>query len=130
MYKDITNCGKIYIGGPLRIKRFRTLGLYESIAEMVGKLGFEAYIPHLGTADPEDDIDEREIYRKNIQELADSVCAIFEVSYPSHGVGMEIQYAILNKIPFLCVANEGSVVSKMLVGSIESDQMEFCIGSA
>ena len=116
---------QVYIGSPLRIKEFRDLALCESVASIVSKLGFIPYIPHKDTGDPEKKIDEDALYRKNIQALNDSAFAIFEVTHPSHGVGMEIQYAILNNIPFLCIAEKDSVISKMIRGSVGLSNIEY-----
>ncbi len=114
---------QIYIGGPLRIKKFRNLALYESIANIIQEIGFEPYIPHIETAEPDKKIDENGLYKDNILALHSSLFAIFEITYPSHGVGMEIQYALLNQIPFLCIAKEGATISKMIKGSIDREQL-------
>lgn len=115
----------VYIGGPLRIKKFRNLALYETIANIIRELGFNPYIPHIETADPDKKAYESKIYRENIQALNDSLFAIFEITYPSHGVGMEIQHALSKNIPFLCIAKERAVISKMLIGTIEPFQIEY-----
>jgi nucleoside 2-deoxyribosyltransferase len=111
---------KVYIGGPLRVKRFRNFALYEAIADIIRDLGFNPYIPHIKTAEPDKKVDERQVYRKNMEALSDSSFIIFEVTYPSHGVGMEIQYALMKRIPFLCIAKKGAVISKMIKGSVET----------
>lgn len=116
---------QVYIGSPLRIKEFRDLALCERVTSIVSKLGFIPYIPHKDTGDPDKEIDEDALYRKNIQALNDSAFAIFEVTHPSHGVGMEIQYAILNNIPFLCIAEKDSVISKMIRGSVGLSNIEY-----
>jgi len=114
---------KVYIGGPLRIKKFRNLELYENIANIIDEIGFEPYIPHIETAEPDKKADEKQLYEDNILALHSSSFAIFDVTYPSHGVGMEIQYALLNKIPLVCIAKERGTISKMIKGSIQRDQL-------
>jgi len=116
---------QIYIGGPLRVIKYRDLGLYKTIANIIRDLGFKPYIPHIETADPDKKVDESKLYKENIQALNSSSLAIFEITYPSHGVGMEIEYALSNKIPFLCIAKEGAIISKMLRGSIEPSLLIF-----
>ncbi|RJS78864.1 dTMP kinase [Methanophagales archaeon] len=110
---------QVYIGGPLRIKKFRNLKLYESIANIIYEMGFEPYIPHIETAEPDKEVEENRLYKNNIIALHSSSFAIFDVTNPSHGVGMEIQHALLNKIPFFCIAEKGATISKMIKGSIE-----------
>jgi len=42
---------------------------------------------------------------------------VAEVSTPSHGVGYEIAYAVMQNKPVLCLAREGVKVSKMITGN-------------
>lgn len=114
---------QVYIGGPLRIKKFRNLKLYTFMANTVQELGFKPYIPHIDTAEVDKTVDENKLYQENILALDASSFAIFEITHPSHGVGMEIQYAILNKIPFFCIVRRGVTISKMIKGNINSAQL-------
>lgn len=113
----------VYIGGPLRISKYRNQTLYETIAGIISELGFEPYIPHIQTAVPDEKVDEKRLYDENVGVLSRSSFGIFEVTHPSHGVGMEIQHALLHKIPFLCVAKEGAIISKMVKGSTKRGQL-------
>lgn len=114
---------QVYIGGPLRNKNYRNLAKYMCIAQIVQKLGFKPYLPHIETSEPDIDVEERLVYEKNIKALKNSSLAIFEVTNPSHGVGMEIQFSLSNKIPFLCLKKKGATISKMIRGNMELNQL-------
>lgn len=113
----------VYIGGPLRNKEFRDLEAYMLIAKAIRKMGFDPYIPHMDTARVDTKVGETELYYKNMNALRDASFAVFEISHPSHGVGMELQYALTHKIPFLCLVKKGYPVSKMIQGKIEKNQL-------
>lgn len=113
----------VYIGGPLRIKKYRSLKKYETIAEIIRSLGLMPYLPHFDTGDPEANVDEKQIYKRNIAALDRSILAIFDITNPSHGVGMEIQHALTKKIPFFCVCEKGAILSKMVTGALDSKRI-------
>ncbi len=114
---------RVYIGGPIRNKKFRDLELYTRIADIIRDIGFQPYIPHIDTAQVDMRTDEAQLYRKNVSALNASSFALFEITNPSHGVGMEIQHALANQIPFLCMARKGTKISKMVKGSIKMRQL-------
>lgn len=74
---------------------------------------FGEIIPWFGTG-PVDDV--REIYRYDKGALESSDVVIAEVSYPSHGVGMELMHAIHTGKPIIALAKEGQKVSRMVLG--------------
>jgi len=65
----------------------------------------------------ENSISADEIYRRDIEWLDECDVVIAEISTPSHGVGYEIAYALLNNKPVLCGYQSGRKISKMLEGN-------------
>lgn len=82
---------------------------------------FGELIPWYGTG-PADDV--RDIYRYDKAAVEKSDLIIAEVSYPSHGVGMEIMHAIHLGKPIIAIAQEGKKVSRMVLG-IDYEKFEF-----
>lgn len=63
---------------------------------------------------PVDDM--RIIYNFDIKAVESADIIVAEVSYPSHGVGMEIMHAIHIGKPLIIIAKEGQRVSRMVQG--------------
>jgi nucleoside 2-deoxyribosyltransferase len=78
-------------------------------------------IPWFGTG-PVDDM--RTLYNMDIKAVESADIVIAEVSYPSHGVGMEVMHAIHIGKPVLAIALKGQIVSRMLRG-IDYDKFQF-----
>jgi len=82
---------------------------------------FGELIPWYGTG-PVDDV--RDIYRYDRAAVEKSDLIIAEVSYPSHGVGMELMHAIYLGKPIIAIAQEGKKVSRMVQG-VDYERFEF-----
>jgi nucleoside 2-deoxyribosyltransferase len=78
-------------------------------------------IPWFGTG-PVDDM--RTLYNMDIKAVESADLIIAEVSYPSHGVGMEVMHAVHCGKPVLAIAQEGKMVSRMLRG-IDYEKFRF-----
>ena len=74
---------------------------------------FGEMIPWFGTG-PVKDI--RTIYNTDRKAVESADLIIAEVSYPSHGVGMEIMHAIHIGKPIIAIAQAGKKVSRMVLG--------------
>ena len=112
-----TTIKQVYVGSPLVIPEFRDLNIAELIGGVVEEMGLIPYLPHLQTQHPEDfTISEIDIYHKNMRAIEESLFSIFEVTNPSHGVGMEIEHAHQNYIPFMIIKQRGKKLSKMVIG--------------
>mgnify|MGYP001209393873 CR=1 FL=1 len=63
-------------------------------------------------------VSEREIFERDMSWIRQADCLIAEVSVPSTGVGIEIQYADCLGLPILCLFNKGlgNVLSGMVAG--------------
>ncbi len=70
--------------------------------------------------DYERSISAEEIYSRDIHWLDECDAVVAEVSTPSHGVGYEIAYALLQGKPVLCGYRADKKISKMLEGNSHS----------
>jgi nucleoside 2-deoxyribosyltransferase len=97
----------IYLSGAIAAGR-QKVAIYQQIAEIVHSLGHRIASPQVAdpnvTNDGKDEpTDPREIYQRDMQQLAESDLVIAEVSIPSLGVGYEIATAIHQNKPVLCL---------------------------
>ena len=108
---------RVYVGSPLILKEFRDTNLAELIGDSLKLLGYEPYLPHLDTQHPDHStLSDEEIYSKNMEAVSSSKFCIFEVTNPSHGVGMEIQKAVDSGLPILLFKSGDKRLSKMVSG--------------
>ncbi len=94
--------------------------VYRMIVDELLANGYTVLTASLAAAD----LDAREgvgsdtdVYQRDIAWLDECDLVIAEISTPSHGVGYEIAYALLQGKPVFCLYQEGCVVSKMLTGN-------------
>jgi len=111
---------RIYVSGPLtcQANAQRLKALYEAIADVCQRLGFESYVPHLAS-DPmqHPHLSPQHVYnldRSNVEE-ADIVIAY--VGTPAIGVGQEIEIARQRGIPVILLYETGQIVTRMVRGS-------------
>lgn len=60
---------------------------------------------------------DKERYDRAMKLINDADCIIAEMSSPSTGQGMELQQAIINKIPIIIIARNNSKISSMIKGN-------------
>ena len=117
---------RVYVGSPLILEEFRETNLAELIGNVINQCGFNSYLPHLNTQHPDDSLKpDSWIYEKNMDEVIMSRFCVFEVSNPSHGVGMEIQKAREYNVPYLLLSTGKKRLSKMVKGTINSSEERF-----
>jgi 2'-deoxynucleoside 5'-phosphate N-hydrolase len=98
---------KIYLSGAIAAGR-QKVAIYQQITEIVHTLGHRITSPQVADTNVTDDgkgepADPREIYLRDMRQLAESDVMIAEVSIPSLGVGYEIATAIQQHKPVLCL---------------------------
>ncbi|HEY9605106.1 MAG TPA: XRE family transcriptional regulator [Allocoleopsis sp.] len=105
----------IYISGaltgienPVQVKSF-----YEAIGLLCKDIGFQAYVPHLAT-DPTNnpDVSPRQVFETDKYQVSQSDLVIAYLGVPSFGVGMELAYAEINKIPLILLYERGKNISR------------------
>ncbi len=110
---------KIFFAGSIRggrqliptyryIIRFLISRNYAVISEHVAAEGLEKI---------EAKMSEQEIYEKDANWIEESDCMIAEITVPSIGVGYEICHAVKHQKPVLCVYQEGTKASAMVLGN-------------
>ena len=110
---------KIYFSCSLTGGR-RDEAAYRLIVGHLQARGHEVLTAHL--ADPqvmeyERSVDPAEVFRRDLDWIAECHSLVAEVSTPSHGVGYEIALALGQGKPVLCLHREGAAVSKMILGN-------------
>jgi nucleoside 2-deoxyribosyltransferase len=93
--------------------------LYAALVAHLQALGHSVLTAHLAstTVHTEDgELSPEAVFERDTAWLRDCDAVIAEVSTPSHGVGFEVAYALERGKPILCLAREGTRVSKMLTG--------------
>ncbi|MDK2893002.1 nucleoside 2-deoxyribosyltransferase [Methanohalophilus sp.] len=110
---------KVFLSGSIRGGR-QKLSTYRTMTKIIEELGHEITSYHV--ADPyvekkEVTMPESEIFSRDIHLLDRSDCMVAEVSVASTGVGYEVCSALHRELPVLCVYEEGSMVSAMILGN-------------
>ena len=110
---------KIYVSGaltgiekPAKVKAF-----YEAIGKLCEQVGFQAYVPHLKT-DPIANADAlpRQVFETDKHQVSTSQLVIAYLGTTSFGVGMELAYAEVNKIPIIILYEQGKIISRFVLG--------------
>ena len=96
---------------------------YQIIVDSLLADGHHVPTSHLSSPDVmslEKIVDPVDVYTRDMEWIETSHALVAEVSTPSHGVGYEISSALTKGKPVLCLHHEGTRVSKMITGNIES----------
>lgn len=96
--------------------------IYQALVKSMLDAGHDVPTAHIAMsgAEERDDRDSpAEIYRRDVDWIAESDLLVAEVSTPSHGVGYEIGYALHLGKPVLCLYHREKKVSKMITGNPE-----------
>jgi len=64
-----------------------------------------------------------DFFRKNLNNVLNSDAMIAIANEPSIGVGMEIQEAIRNQKPLLCLYEQGRTISRLLMAAKEAGEV-------
>ncbi|GAB1541233.1 hypothetical protein NUACC21_39030 [Scytonema sp. NUACC21] len=106
---------KVYVSGALtnveNIAKCQVL--YEKIGSVCNEVGLQAYVPHLYT-DPinNPNVSPREVFEKDKHQVSISDLVIAYLGSLSFGVGMELAYAEINKIPIILLYETGKQISR------------------
>lgn len=96
------------------------LPVYRHIYDFLESVGCDVvswHVVDLDSDEEEADMDEQEIYLRDIGLLEESDCMVAEVTVPSIGVGYEVCRALGLGLPVLCVHSAGANVSAMVLGN-------------
>lgn len=110
---------RIYFSGSIR-GASADRNTYRLIVDRLKRYG-KVLTEHVAKADESDEIeiDDREIFKQDLEWLKSSDVLVAEVTAPSHGVGYEIGKAEECGIPVLCLYNDvtGRHLSAMINGN-------------
>lgn len=94
--------------------------VYAAIVDWMLAQGHEVPTAHLARPEvmtEETQISPEIVFNRDIDWIDAAEVVVADVTTPSHGVGYEIAYAVLNGKRVLCLAREGVKVSKMITGN-------------
>jgi len=111
---------RAYISGPLTNGHNpeELKGFYEVLASLCEARGLEAYLPHEHT-DPVTNggISPRDVYVRDVHEIAGSELLLVYAGVPSHGVGGEVVFAGTVGADVILIHERDAKVSRFLLGS-------------
>ena len=93
---------------------------YQAITKFLLDEGHDVPTAHLAQSnilDLERIAGPADVYARDVNWIQTSDILIGEVSVPSHGVGYEIGYALMQGKPVLCIHDAERTVSKMITGN-------------
>jgi nucleoside 2-deoxyribosyltransferase len=110
---------KIFFAGSIRGGR-QLMPTYQYIIHFLKSRNFNVISEHVaasGLEKVEARMTEQEIYEKDANWIEESDRVVAEITVPSIGVGYEICHAVKHKKPVLCVYQEGTKASAMVLGN-------------
>ena len=94
--------------------------MYGAIVDWLQAAGHVVLTAHLarpGVLAEEQSLGAPEVYARDMAWVEEAEALVAEVSTPSHGVGYEIAFALMQRKPTLCLYRQDARVSKMLLGN-------------
>lgn len=114
---------RVYISGPLTAASDLASArrYYDRLAALCRDQGLTPYLPHTEN-DPElhASASPAEVFRADLRQLLASDLVVAYVGSPSLGVGAELALAVRSQIPIVAVRRPDEVVSRFVVGMLES----------
>ena len=110
---------KIFFAGSIRGGR-QLIPTYQYIIRFLKSRNFTVISEHVaaeGLEKVEASMTEQEIFEKDAKWVEESDRVVAEITVPSIGVGYEICHAVKHKKPVLCVYQEGTKASAMVLGN-------------
>jgi len=110
---------KIFFAGSIRGGR-QLIPTYQYIIRFLKSRNFTVISEHVaaeGLEKAEARMTEQEIYEKDANWIEESDRVVAEITVPSIGVGYEICHAVKHNKPVLCVYQEGTKASAMVLGN-------------
>ncbi len=105
---------KVYLAVP--IIRGRDLDKAKAIASIISGVGHEVTSPWVLNENPGFALPAHEVFRRDLAAVEASNSIVAEVTWPSHGVGMEVMAAYFYGMQIILLKKSDVTVSRMLVG--------------
>jgi hypothetical protein len=114
---------KVYLAVP--IIENRDVGKALRISKTIKDLGHRLLSEWVTETDPGFTVSAQEVFERDTNGVEDCDILVAEVSYPSHGVGMEIMKAQIRGKMILCLFKKGTAVSRMVLGIPKATMIEY-----
>ncbi|MGA1975382.1 MAG: nucleoside 2-deoxyribosyltransferase [Conexivisphaerales archaeon] len=106
---------KIYLAVPLAYNRDQMLA--SALAEVIEKLGHSITSKWVLDRDPSWGLTFEQVAKRDFDALEASDAIVAEISTPSHGVGMEVEFAVIKEKKVICLRRPDSRVSGLIAGT-------------
>jgi nucleoside 2-deoxyribosyltransferase len=106
---------KIYLAVPLTYNRDQPLAA--ELAYGLERLGHEITSRWVLDRDCSWGLGAEQIAKRDFDAIEDSDAVVAEISAPSHGVGMEIEFAVIRGKKVVCLRSPDSKVSGLIAGT-------------
>jgi len=106
---------RVYLAVPLAYNRDQLLA--SSIAEAIEKKGHTITSRWVLDRDPSWGLSAEQVAKRDFDSLEASDVLVAEISTPSHGVGMEIEFAIMKGKKVICLKRPDSRLSGLIAGT-------------
>lgn len=102
---------KVYVALPMI--HMKDFSFNKKFIKLLEDLGFEVLSKWVIKFEEENP---REVFERDISTIEKCDILIADVTFPSHGVGMEIMYAFIKGKRIIVTARKGSKISYMILG--------------
>lgn len=102
---------KVYVALPMI--HMKDFSFNKKFIKLLEDLGFEVLSKWVIKFEEENP---REVFERDISTIEKCDILIADVTFPSHGVGMEIMYAFIKGKRIIVTAKKGSKISYMILG--------------
>jgi nucleoside 2-deoxyribosyltransferase len=106
---------KIYLAVPITYDRDQLLAV--ALAEALEKLGHRVTSKWVLDRDPSWGLGAEQIAKRDFGAVMESDALVAEISTPSHGVGMEIEFAVMKGKKVICLKRPDAKVSGLIAGT-------------
>jgi len=106
---------RIYLAVPLAYNRDQLLAT--AVAETIEGLGHQITSKWVLDRDPSWGLRADEIAKRDFDALDASDAILAEITTPSHGVGMELEFAVMKGKKVICLRRPDSRVSGLIAGT-------------
>ena len=106
---------RIYLAVPLAYNRDQSLAV--ALADALENLGHQITSKWVLYRDPSWGLPVEEIAKRDFDGLEASDAILAEISTPSHGVGMEVEFAVMKGKKVICLRRPDSKVSGLIAGT-------------
>lgn len=114
---------KVYLAVP--IIENRDVGKALHISKTIKDMGHKIISKWVTETDPGFTKSPQEVFTRDKNGVEDCDILVAEISYPSHGVGMEIMQAHIRGKMILCLFEKGTAVSRMVLGLPKATMIEY-----